>query len=504
MPAYGSSAAGFVSKPLSAILSDMQNDVLATIDPAFDLSPDTPDGQMLGIVANQAAQGWELAQIAYNQFNREDVEGAGLDNIGDLTGSPRESGSFSQVYMNLTVDPGSFTAFPYASGSLLFNVAGSSSFTFTNAATITSAMLAGSTLANILFQASTIGPTSTVNPGTLTVITTPVTGLLSGTNPEGLSQMGNDAELDTAYAPRQEADLAAEGSCTMNATAAALNKLGAAQTPPVTLIVNVLENPENFSQVLDGVTVPAHRYAPYVYAPTNPDWLFVPLGGTAHVINGSATVTFSAPQSLAFGQLLSFDSQPDISYYAAAATSSSTTCTLTTEYNGTTTVAANATQLGIGAPLIAQVIYDNKPAGIKSFGTTGVDIDDPIFGPQLQSYSIPTEVPVYFAIQVAVRTGVTFSTVQAAIAAAMVAAAVAPTPGSGVPPVGQLAPGASVIGSQFTAICQNVPGVVDVQVMKFDITPSPTNTAPLSFPATQVPTIPADLSTLTITQGTLP
>src|ERR1700727_2144990 len=101
MPAYGATPAGFVVKPLAAILGEMQAQVLANIDPAYDLSPQTPDGQILGIVANAAASNWELLQICYNQFNREDVEGAGLDNLGDLVGVPRAGETFSQIYVNL-------------------------------------------------------------------------------------------------------------------------------------------------------------------------------------------------------------------------------------------------------------------------------------------------------------------------------------------------------------------------------------------------------------------
>jgi hypothetical protein len=45
---------------------------------------------------------------------------------------------------------------------------------------------------------------------------------------------------------------------------------------------------------------------------------------------------------------------------------------------------------------------------------------------------------------------------------------------------------------------------VDVQALAFDFIASPTNTAPLAVAATNVAVIPADLSTLVITQGTLP
>ena len=111
MPAFGATQAGFVVKPLASILADLQQAVWDAIDPNLDLSPQTPDGQMLGIIANALAAQWELAQIAYNQYNREDAEGASLDNIGDLTGTPRETATYSQVSCTCVFGGTSPTAF---------------------------------------------------------------------------------------------------------------------------------------------------------------------------------------------------------------------------------------------------------------------------------------------------------------------------------------------------------------------------------------------------------
>lgn len=263
MPSFGVTAAGFVVKPLSAILADMESQVLATIDPGFDLSAQTPDGQMLGIVAAQAASGWELLQVAWNQFNREDVEGAGLDNLGDLVGVPRESETSTQVYATLVFGSGA-VAGTYPVGTFIANVAGNASFTFQNQVAIT---LAGGaqTLTGVLMQAQTPGATATVNPSTLTVITTPVTGWLSITNPAEQSQVGTNEELDSAYGPRQAQEVAAEGSCNTAATAAALVKLGAAQTPPITITAAVPENTTESTLVVQGITLPPHTFAPVVY-----------------------------------------------------------------------------------------------------------------------------------------------------------------------------------------------------------------------------------------------
>ncbi len=262
MPSWGVTAAGFTVKPLSAILSDMQAAALASIDPAYDLSPATPDGQMLGIVAAQAASGWELLQIAFNQYNREDVEGAGLDNLGDITGTPREGESYTQVYATLVFGSGA-VAGPYAPGAFIANVAGNASLTFANLNTVT--LAGGVQTLTVLMRAQTIGPTPTINIGTLTVITTAVTGWASVNNIAVQSQMGLSAELDAAYGPRQEQDLAAQGSCNPSATAAAIVQMGASQQPPITLSVAVVENTRNAESVIQGIDLPGHSYAPVIY-----------------------------------------------------------------------------------------------------------------------------------------------------------------------------------------------------------------------------------------------
>jgi hypothetical protein len=114
-------------------------------------------------------------------------------------------------------------------------------------------------------QATTIGPTPTINPGTLTAITTPVTGWTAITNPGPQAQLGTLAETDQAYMVRQADEVTAEGSCNPSATAAAIELLGAAQTPPQTLTVTVIENTTPMLLSLVGISIPPHSYAVVVY-----------------------------------------------------------------------------------------------------------------------------------------------------------------------------------------------------------------------------------------------
>jgi hypothetical protein len=320
----------------------------------------------------------------------------------------------------------------YPAGAFTANVAGNPSLTFSNASPV---VLAGGaqTLLGVVMQASSVGPTATINPSTLTVITTPVTGWTSITNPTAQSQIGAFSELDAAYLPRQAQNLAAQGSCTAPATGAALRALGSAQTPPQTLSVSVLENRTNAPLVVSGILMPANTYAPVIYD-----------GGTGWA-------------------------------------------------------AANPT-------LIAASIYANKPAGITSTGSTSSVIADPFLGNQSVFWTLPSSLPLFISVTVVPLSGIVFANLVIAIQSALVAAAVAPTTSSGIPPVGQLVPGAAVIGSQLETVIQNVPGVTDVQAITFGFSASPVNTLPLSLTASQVATLLASTiaTNVIVTQGVGP
>jgi Baseplate J-like protein len=484
----------------------MQSQAWETIDPELDLSAQTPDGQMLAIVANAAASNWELLQISWNQFNREDVEGAGLDNVGDLVGIPREGESYTQVECIVTLDSADA---PYAAGSLMANVSGLPAQTYTNVAAITATqIIAASGTPAALFQSTVIGATPPVNAGTLTVITTPVTGWSAITNPEAQTQLGSNEELDSAYGPRQEEELAAEGSCNPSATAAAIIQLGAAQTPPQTLTVSVLENTTAYDKNVNGVILPPHTYAAIIYDGGTGWASGTQLAGTVTTTNGSASITFTSSQSLAAGSQLAFAGQPG-SVYTLASTVSGTSGTLTEPYTGITNVGV-ATVPGAGWQAIGQVIYNNKPSGITSIGIFGVTVLDPILGAQATFFSIPTPLRLRVSATITLRTGAVFTQVVAAIQAALVQAAIALTPATGIPPTGQLAPGSPVIGSQLSAVIMSVPGVQDAYgpggpgtSIQFDFISSPTNTAPIPVNAISIATISAANAPtdVVITQG---
>ena len=65
---YGVTDKGFVRKPIEAILDGLNNKFTAAFGSTFDLSPEGPDGQVIGIVADEISQCWGQAEYGYNAY----------------------------------------------------------------------------------------------------------------------------------------------------------------------------------------------------------------------------------------------------------------------------------------------------------------------------------------------------------------------------------------------------------------------------------------------------
>jgi uncharacterized phage protein gp47/JayE len=462
MPALGISPAGFSIPNLAQILLNYQTAVLANINAALDLSDDQPQGQLIGIMANFDTALWELAQAVYDAYDPNNAEGAALDNIGAIRGIPREGPTYTQV----TIPAGSLVISasdaPYASGSLVANVAGQPSQQFSNLNQITGAMITGG-LNNLalVWQSTTIGPTPTVNPNTLTQITEPVTGWTSITNGSNSSNPnGVPEEPDDEYLIRQNEEIGVQGSCTPPAIVAQLYELlaywyGQSGTTG-NYSVSFYENTSLTTLVVGGtLTLPGKTFAVVIYDP----------GG-------------KLPASQPVG--------------------------------GWSALAGPETQEGS----TAATVWQNKPAGIASVGAISGLVSDPYLGLQTVFWSTPTPKPVFIIATVAIYPGQVWSSVVQSIMLALAAAAVAPTPANNAPPVGQLKPGTPVIGSQLEAVIQGVSGVADARAptvaggaptpLRFDFVASPVNVAPLLVDPLSVATISNDSTHIVLLPGVYP
>ena len=83
----GLTRSGFVPDTYEAIKSRIESK-LEALNPGFDFSPESPDGQLIGIMAFEIFQGWSQLNNVYNSYNPQVASGAALRNLGLISGLP--------------------------------------------------------------------------------------------------------------------------------------------------------------------------------------------------------------------------------------------------------------------------------------------------------------------------------------------------------------------------------------------------------------------------------
>ena len=85
--AAGLSLSGFTPETYDAIKARIEGK-LEIFNPNFDFSPESPDGQLIGVMTYEIFQAWSQLGNVYNTYNPQIASGAGLKNIGLITGLP--------------------------------------------------------------------------------------------------------------------------------------------------------------------------------------------------------------------------------------------------------------------------------------------------------------------------------------------------------------------------------------------------------------------------------
>lgn len=203
----GLTGAGFEAKSLAEIKEEIEAELRTHVSPNIDLSPESPNGQMVGVLAGQFRKLWELGQQAYSAAYADTSSGWSLDQVAALTGTTREAAKPSTVEVEIQLDAGTYLA-----GSLVAVVDGDATARFFNPSDIT--LLTGQTITTTFVSENT-GPVR-ANAGTLTVIAEAVAGWGSVTNPLDAVQ-GSVIESDADLRARRELELARKGSTNVDA-----------------------------------------------------------------------------------------------------------------------------------------------------------------------------------------------------------------------------------------------------------------------------------------------
>lgn len=209
MASYGLLDEGFVDKPIEDIISDLETDQRATMDPGLDVSTTSPIGQLNGIFGAALRELWEVAQAVHSAFDPDKSSGVSLSSLSAMTGTLKEGATKSTVVGRLNIDAG--VTVPAGS---VASVDGNPAARFITLADATNGGGAPSDF-DVDMEAEDAGPV-VANSGTLTVIETTVSGWNTITNPAD-AVIGNEEEEDGDLRTRREEELRATGAGSVEA-----------------------------------------------------------------------------------------------------------------------------------------------------------------------------------------------------------------------------------------------------------------------------------------------
>jgi uncharacterized phage protein gp47/JayE len=241
MSSYGVLSTGFVRKPIETILDEMETEQKAGLGADFDVSAQSPAGQINGSIGTQFDELWEVAEAVYSSLDPDKATGTALAAISTFSGTVKEAATKSTVTATVNLDAGK----TLATGAVA-SVSGNPAARFV---TIADATNSGGAPADISveMEAETAGIV-VANSGTLTVIDTPQTGWNTVTNALDAT-LGEEEETDAELRVRREQELRRAGSAAVDAIRTDVDAV--ADTTSVTVF-------ENTTDVTDGDGVPPH------------------------------------------------------------------------------------------------------------------------------------------------------------------------------------------------------------------------------------------------------
>ena len=95
---------GLTLKTLPEIVADLEAGVKLIYGDDVNVAPDTPDGQLLNILAQACIDIRELLQDVYASFDPDQAEGTVLDQRVAINGIRRNGGTFTVTPIDITVD----------------------------------------------------------------------------------------------------------------------------------------------------------------------------------------------------------------------------------------------------------------------------------------------------------------------------------------------------------------------------------------------------------------
>jgi uncharacterized phage protein gp47/JayE len=224
----GLTEAGFVPATLEEIKSRIETRLLV-LNPNFDFSPESPDGQIIEIMGFEVYTAWGELTKVYNSYDPLLATGTALDNLGLLTGLPRSLATKSSA--NVALDGVSGTLVPR--GAIVTNTELEEFTTQLDAIIPASVQVVAS-----------IAGRANIGVGAIDTIKTPISGWTSVTQ-TNLGTEGQLSQTDPAYRTFRNKTVLRNYVSIVEVIQARLLELGIGQ-------VNILNNDDQTAPLPDG------------------------------------------------------------------------------------------------------------------------------------------------------------------------------------------------------------------------------------------------------------
>lgn len=224
---------GFTVKSAAEITADLDAKFVGTFGSQFDTSAESPDGQLIGVVAKLLEDVWQQAEGAYNAYSPSNAYGVGLDKVAEINGITRITNLPTSVAITFSGIAG--TVVP--AGYIVKTVDG-----------LEFATVAVAVIPAIVTAKCTTQGAIRILANEVHVLTTAIAGLTSATNLEpGIT--GIVREEDPAFRARRENSTISRGTSSIDAIYEGVKSLN---LPYIAIIENTT------SATVDGV--PANSF----------------------------------------------------------------------------------------------------------------------------------------------------------------------------------------------------------------------------------------------------
>lgn len=200
---------GLTLKTLPEITADLSEDLKSIYGDDISIAPDSPDGQLIGIVSQVGVDLREVIRDVYTSFDPAQAQGTVLDQRVEINGIQRRGATFTITPINITVDRTVTLKGLDAASDLTDIPAGV--YTVKDDAGTKFVLLATTTIAagthSLSFRAAEIGEVL-VTINTITTAATAIAGVTAINNSAGVTTQGVDEESDAALRIRRERSVA--------------------------------------------------------------------------------------------------------------------------------------------------------------------------------------------------------------------------------------------------------------------------------------------------------